>query len=207
MVAHTQYHNVSGTRCATDFVELPSILMEHFLDSPQALSIFQPDPTRALPQTDVPKPSPSSALEVYSQIIHAMLDQMYHSPIAFESNFDSSSVLALLETEHDIFPHVSGVSWQAHFGHLFSYGATYYSYLFDQAIASEVWRRVFEKDPLNRENGEKFKQEVLRWGGARDPWQMVSSVLNAPELAEGGSEAMAEVGKWRVANTRSGGRL
>jgi intermediate peptidase len=61
-----------------------------------------------------------------------------------------------------------------------------------------VWKEVFKKDPLSRELGEKYKQEVLKWGGAKDPWQMVGALLNAPELERGDAEAMREVGRWRI---------
>ena len=57
---------------------------------------------------------------------------------------------------------------------------------------------MFSGDPLNREMGEKFKQEVLRHGGAKDPWHMVSRLLNAPEMASGDAEAMAAVGTWKI---------
>jgi intermediate peptidase len=81
---------------------------------------------------------------------------------------------------------------------LFGYGATYYSYLFDRAIASRVWRKVFVGNPLNRKTGEKFKQEVLRHGGGKDPWAMVSALLDVPYLEVGDADAMREVGEWRI---------
>ena len=91
-----------------------------------------------------------------------------------------------------------GTSFQTQFGHLFGYGATYYSYLFDRAIASRVWKDVFSSSPLSRETGERYKQEVLRYGGGKDPWEMVSALLKAPELASGDAEAMATVGRWKI---------
>jgi intermediate peptidase len=61
-----------------------------------------------------------------------------------------------------------------------------------------VWRKIFSADPLNRELGDKYKQEVLKYGGGRDPWLMLSALLNAPELEVGDAEAMREVGRWRM---------
>ena len=40
MIARTEFHNISGTRCSTDFVELPSVLMEHFCVAPSVLPLF-----------------------------------------------------------------------------------------------------------------------------------------------------------------------
>ncbi|KAH9932403.1 mitochondrial intermediate peptidase [Amylocystis lapponica] len=198
MIGRTEYQNVSGTRCATDFVELPSILMEHFLNSPTVLSLFDPDGTFAIRQTGNHHEDPCRSIDTHTQILLASLDQIYHSPAALSPHFDSTAALAKLYETRGLIPYVPGTSWQTQFGHLFGYGATYYSYLFDRAIASRVWRKLFAHDPLNRETGEKYKREVLRCGGGKDPWTMVGTLLDAPELQTGDAEAMAEVGRWKI---------
>jgi intermediate peptidase len=194
MVGRTEYQNVSGTRCATDFVELPSILMEHFLNSPAVLSLFDIDGASTVRQVGNHHQDPCRSIDTHTQILLASLDQIYHSPAVLEPSFDSTATLAGLYNTRGLIPYVPKTSFQTQFGHLFGYGATYYSYLFDRAIASRVWRNVFSGAPLERETGEKFKREVLRYGGGKDPWAMVSTLLDAPELEVGDANAMREVG-------------
>lgn len=198
MIGQTEYQNVSGTRCATDFVELPSILMEHFLTSPTVLSLFDAAGRLPVRQTGNHHEDPCRSIDTHSQVLLAVLDQIYHSPSALDGAFDSTAALAALHAERGLIPYVPGTSWQTQFGHLFGYGATYYSYLFDRAIASQVWSKLFARDPLNRETGEKYKSEVLRYGGGKDPWEMVSLLLDAPELEKGDADAMREVGRWKI---------
>lgn len=208
MIGRTNFGNVAGTRCATDFVELPSILMEHFLTDPAVLSLFfvEGPPGDSLEPTI--SHSASRAIEAHSHILLASLDQHYHSEIALSSYFDSTRELALIQNTQGVLPYVEGTSWQTSFGHLFSYGASYYAYLFDRAIASRVWAKVFRDAPLSRENGERFKEEILKHGGGKDPWHMVSELLREPVLKQGGAEAMREVGRWGMADeVASGGPL
>lgn len=116
-----------------------------------------------------------------------------------------------------------GTAWQTQFGHLYGYGATYYSYLFDRAIAGKIWSSLFARgrtnsnnaaaadsnnaaaaaaeDILSREGGEAFKEKVLKWGGGRDPWEMVGDVIGGAEgeqVARGDEKAMELVGRWMI---------
>lgn len=198
MIGRTEYQNVSGTRCATDFVELPSILMEHFLNSPIVLALFDREHSLGLRQNGLHDEDPCRSIDTHTQILLAMLDQIYHSSSVSNPQFSSTGVLASLYDTRGLIPYVPGTAWQTQFGHLFGYGATYYSYLFDRAIASRVWRKLFYTNPLDRNMGERFKHEVLQYGGGKDAWAMVSSLLQSPTLTAGNAHAMAEVGRWRI---------
>lgn len=202
MTARTTFHNISGTRCATDFVELPSVLMEHFCTAPSALPLFARHYL-----TDAPLPpdllrrhlEPIQAFRAMGtqyQIILSVLDMTYHN---LTGPIDTTAIGHDVFREYSLFPSLppdSKVTFQTSFTHLFPYGASYYSYLFDRAIAAKVWKEVFEKDPLSREAGEKYLQEVLKWGGGRDGWDCVAGVLDRDDLKGGGKEAMEQVGQW-----------
>lgn len=209
MIGRTEYHNVSGTRCPTDFVELPSILMEHFVSSPSVLSLFATHHAtgEALPpaliQSHVAIQRSLSALETHGQITMALLDQKYHALSAAEAqSLDSTKIYNDLQEEIGVIPPVPGTAWQTQFGHLYGYGATYYSYLFDRAIAGKIWSTLFNhtpEDSLSREGGEVFKEKVLKWGGGRDPWVMVGDVVGGADgdvIRKGDEKAMDMVGGW-----------
>ena len=139
--------------------------------------------------------------ETEAQILLAMLDQAYHSDLPLAPDFDSTRTYHDIYNAHAVIPEPQGTAWQGFFGHLFGYGATYYSYLFDRAIAGKVWSQVFQETPdgsVSRERGERYREEVLRWGGGRDGWKCIAGVLGDERLAEGGEEAMKEVGRWGV---------
>ena len=135
------------------------------------------------------------ALDAHQQIMLATMDQRYHSARAGDPSFSTSLELELLQRQMGLFPPVPNSTWQGQFGHLFGYGATYYSYLFDRAIAARVWQKVFSAEPLSREAGEQFKQ-VLRRGGGKDPWTMLSRLLNDEQIAPGDAQAMETIGRW-----------
>jgi mitochondrial intermediate peptidase len=201
IVGRTELHNVAGTRCATDFAELPSVLMEYFAKAPQVLALYarhyetdEPLPIQLL-EENLKAHATFESIETRTQIILAILDQKYHSNLPATPGFNSTDVYHDVLKSYDVFPSVK-TSWQGFFGHLFGYGALYYSYLFDQAIAAKVWKDVFETDPVDRDRGELWKNEVLRFGGGRDPWHSVARALKMDKLADGGVEAMKEVGTW-----------
>ncbi|KAI7897610.1 uncharacterized protein BX663DRAFT_527690 [Cokeromyces recurvatus] len=202
MLGRTDFHNVAGTRCASDFVELPSILMEQFVWHPQVLQSFS---NKTIPSDTLHSLAESrqrfKSLEVNSQILMALVDQVYHSDKVNCSSFSSVKEWHRLQDQMGLFPSVSGTMWPVQFGHLFGYGSNYYSYLFDRALAKRIWETSFEKNPFNRERGQAFRDHLLKWGGSRDPWKCVADVLGGEDgakLANGDEEAMKIVGDWGI---------
>ncbi|PNP53865.1 hypothetical protein FNYG_15698 [Fusarium nygamai] len=209
ILARTSFQNVSGTRCATDFAELPSTLMEHFAADPTVLSLFarhwksdRPVPYELVAER-IRLTKRFEGLETENQIILAMVDQAYHASAMRDADFNSTAVF------HDIkarFAHgprdPPNTCWQGFFGHLHSYGSTYYSYLFDRVLAERVWRVVFKAGEnggaINRENGERLKENLLKWGGGRDPWTCLADTLQDERLAPGDEKSMALVGSWGI---------
>ncbi|KAK6538981.1 Mitochondrial intermediate peptidase [Orbilia ellipsospora] len=207
ILGRTRFHEVAGTRCATDFAEFPSVLMEYFAQSPEVMKLFARHH-----RTDAPLPMDlfknklllSSMLdhtETYYQIMWSILDQELHSEKVLKRGFSSSQIYQDLESEYSLFDplmDVQDVSWQGYFTHLFGYGGFYYSYMLDKCIADKVWNKVFKENPLSRKAGERYKETVLQWGGARSPWKCLAELLQKPyfhntEIAE---LNMKTIGKW-----------
>ena len=209
ILARTSFQNVSGTRCATDFAELPSTLMEHFAADPSVLSLFARHwkTDKALPYQMVSDRLRVSkrfeGIDTEHQILLAMIDQAYHAPEAASSSFDSTKIFHDIQRQFAHGPKDPPEScWQGFFGHLHSYGSTYYSYLFDRVLAERVWRVVFgagqDGAAISREGGERLKENLLKWGGGRDPWTCLAETLRDDRLAPGDEKSMALVGSWGI---------
>jgi intermediate peptidase len=215
ILGRTSLQNVSGTRCATDFSELPSILMEHFAADPAVLGLFarhhetdQPLPYEMVAQT-LALEKMFEGYDTENQILLSMVDQIYHSALPLSPSFDSTQTYHSLQSEHGVFPpDPDGTCWQGFFGHLFGYGSSYYSYLFDRVLAKRVWEVVFEsgvgEKGINRESGERMKEHVLKWGGGKDPWRCLADVLGDGRVEHGGEAAMGIVGSWGVKGQTGG---
>lgn len=67
-------------------------------------------------------------------------------------------------------------------------------------LAERVWRVVFRAGEdgaaIGRENGERLKENLLKWGGGRDPWTCLADTLQDDRLAPGDEKSMALVGSW-----------
>ena len=209
ILGRTSLQNVSGTRCATDFSELPSILMEHFAADPTVLALFarhyetdQPLPYELVAQT-LALEKMFEGYDTENQILLSMTDQIYHSHLPLSPAFDSTKIYHTLQGEHGVFPpDPQGTRWQGFFGHLYGYGSSYYSYLFDRVLAKRVWEVVFDNGHggkgIDPESGERMKEQVLKWGGGRDPWKCLAEVLRDGRVEHGGETAMEIVGSWGV---------
>ncbi|KAK3605604.1 hypothetical protein CHS0354_027266 [Potamilus streckersoni] len=188
MLGRTKYQHVTGTRCPTDFAEVPSVLMEYFATDPRVLSTFarhyqtgEPLPEKAIRNICQSK-KVFAASEMQAQVFQAILDQVYHShPQEGKSTTD---ILADVQNKYHGIPYVAGTAWQLRFSHLVGYGAKYYSYLMARAVASRIWHQCFKEDPFNRTMGEKYRREMLCHGGEIHPSALVEGLLNEKPTVE-----------------------
>ncbi|XP_017015273.1 mitochondrial intermediate peptidase [Drosophila takahashii] len=182
MLARTEHQHVTGTRCSTDFAEVPSVLMEYFASDPRVLRTFARHFQTQKPiSEDMLRRLCASkhlfaASETQLQVFYSALDQEYHGSEAGQG-CSSTDTLRLVQSRYYGLPYVENTAWQLRFSHLVGYGAKYYAYLVSKTIASWIWQTYFEANPFNRQAGEKYRSEILAHGGAIPSRKLVANFL------------------------------
>ena len=189
MVARTRYQHVTGTRCVTDFSEVPSNLLEFFTRDPRVLkriakhySTNEEMPDDLLYDLEYHRKF-GAAADMQHQLMLATFDHQIHSEHCLVEIHNSYHRVAA-----QFYPDVSldlNAAFYLRFGHLIGYGAKYYSYLYCRAIATKIWQDLFQSDPFSRESGEKYKNLLLRHGGAKQPQKILEDLFGeAPSLSD-----------------------
>lgn len=182
MLGRTRYQHVTGTRCSTDFAEVPSTIFELFAQDPRVLaSISAHYRTGEKLGVDLLRrychgKRLCQAADLQLQCFYAMLDLAYHGRDAGDGD-DTTVVLRDMCARHYGLPYVEHTAWQLRFGHLAGYGGRYYAYLLSKALASLIWRQLFGKEPFRADSGRLLSERLLRFGGEREPMQLVEQVL------------------------------
>jgi intermediate peptidase len=119
-------------------------------------------------------------VEVQTQIVHSRFDQALFGPEL--GGRTSTEMFEMLHGEAGV-PFAGGTHWHSRFGHLVTYGAGYYGYLYAQTFAADIWTSTLassstsSSDAVRREGGTKIWKEMLIHGGAKDPREMIRAVL------------------------------
>jgi intermediate peptidase len=192
LLSRASFQHLSGTRAAMDFVETPSHFFEAFARDPRFLSrVLARHFITGKPMSDSRAQRLKSSyndfrsLEVQTQIVYSRFDQALFgenpcSPALGGST--TTEVFARLHKESGM-PFAKGTHWHSRFGHLVSYGAGYYGYLYAQVFAADVWASCMATNikaaPASslREGGMKIWKEMLIHGGGKDPKKMLQIVL------------------------------
>ena len=179
LLSRTTFQHLSGTRAAMDFIETPSHLLESFVWDPTFLRIIgQHHLTGAIISDSMISSLLKSrhsfrGIDIQTQIIYARFDQeLFATP-------PSNSTAAIFDGLHKAYgvPYAEGTHWYSRFGHLVTYGAGYYGYLYSQVFAADIWQNNFARNPLSLTEGGMLWKGLLRHGGARDPISMMKTVL------------------------------
>lgn len=208
LLSRTSFQHLSGTRAAMDFVETPSHLIETYARDPSFLSrILARHYVTGAPMSDrtalhlAQSRNDFRGIETRTQIVHSLFDQALFGPDPCSPSLGgktSTEAFDALHRENGVAHAAAGTThWHSRFGHLVTYGAGYYGYLYAQVFAADIWASCIASrgngndndnggggGTTSREGGTKIWKEMLVHGGARDPNEMLRTVLGREPSVE-----------------------
>jgi len=176
LLSDVKHPSLSGTAVPCDFVEFPSQLNEHWLQTPELLDRFAlhcrtgaPIPA-ALARKIRQAATFNQGFATMEYLASAMIDMKFHlaggraiDPAAFERE----ELARLGMPEQIVMRHRP-----TQFNHIFScdgYAAGYYAYLWADALTADAWE-AFQADggPWNPAVAEQFRRHILAVGNTVD---------------------------------------
>ena len=175
ILAEGRYSSQTGTNVATDFVEMPSQIMENWAYEPEYLNTFAKDykTGEAIPSELMDKIVASkNYLAAYSQVRQlqfGILDMAWHDIAAVpEADVPAYEKQVLASTA--VLPSIPECCTSTAFSHIFSggYSAGYYSYKWSEVLEADAFSLFEEKGIFNREVSDSFREDILSRGSSED---------------------------------------
>ena len=195
LFARVAFPTFSGTNVFRDFVELPSQVNEVWMLRPEVVAGYavHHETGERMPQHLVDRLLASRAFnEGFSTteyLAAAVLDQAWHrlSPDAADAVTDVAAferdALAAAGLDDPLIPPRYSSTY---FAHIFAggYDAGYYSYVWSEVAGADIMAWFEAHGGATRQNGERFRAEILAPGGSRDPRASVRSLLGREPTIE-----------------------
>ncbi len=170
------YESLSGTAVATDFVELPSQIMENYTTEPEVLKMYarhyktgEPIPRELVEKIRKARHF-NQGFATTEYLAASILDMDWHTlteppkvdPIAFENQ--SLGSIGLIDE--------IVVRYRSpYFRHIFSsgYSSGYYSYVWAEVLDADAFQAFKENGLFDRETAARFRKHILSAGGTEEP--------------------------------------
>ncbi|MDC7786293.1 M3 family metallopeptidase [Rhodoplanes sp. TEM] len=180
LLSDVTWPTISGTSVATDFVELPSQLYEHWMEHPSVLKGFARHAATGEPMPDdliarlARARTFGQGFATVEYVASALVDLDLHvlSPEQAEAvdpkAFERASLGRIGMPDEIVMRHRT-----PHFTHVFSgggYAAAYYSYMWSEVLDADAFAAFEETgDVFDPGVAKRLKDFVYAAGGARDP--------------------------------------
>jgi peptidyl-dipeptidase Dcp len=176
LLSDVTYPRLSGTSTVRDFVELPSQLYEHWLETAPVLARLThyrtgaPIPEELLARMQAARTA-DTGFETVEMLSSALLDMAYHTRPAGEP-IDADSIERETLERIGMPPQIALRHASPHFLHIFSgdgYSAGYYSYLWSEVLDADGFTAFDEAgDPFDPPTAQRLYTYVYSAGGTRD---------------------------------------
>lgn len=179
-----RYERTSGANVPRDYVEYPSQLNEMWAFHPQVIANYARHyQTGEVLPAELQKQLADSATfgqgyATFEYVAAAYLDQAWHRlsadqvPTAAEAlDFEKRALEEAGLYDELVPPRYRSTYFEHTFGG--GYDAGYYAYLWAEVLVAdtEEWFRAQPNGGLNREAGQKYREEILSRGESRDPME------------------------------------
>ncbi|MBI4802647.1 MAG: Zn-dependent oligopeptidase [Elusimicrobia bacterium] len=182
LLTKAKYCKFSGTSVSRDFVEVPSKIFENWAyygEVLKAVSGHYKNPAEKLPDKLIKKlidtKNMDSGLVYLRQLFFSLLDMKYHMA---KGKADTTRLYGKMMKKISLIPMSEGTHPQASFGHLMGgYEAGYYSYLWSEVIAADLFSVFQEKGVMDPETGARYRELILAPGRSYDEAGQVEKFL------------------------------
>lgn len=186
------YKTISGTNVARDFVELPSQIMENWLDEPEMLEVYAKHykTGEVIPKELVEKLENSSkygqgfatteylAASLLDMEFHTLTSELTDSPMEFEEK--------ILNEKYGLIPEIISRYKTSYFNHIFNsgYSAGYYSYIWAEVLDADAFAYFKQNGIFDKTTADSFRKNILERGGTEDPMTLYKKFRGAEPSIE-----------------------
>ena len=177
LFANQRYASLSGTATPRDFVEFPSQINEHWASHEAVFASYarhwetgEPMPA-ALREKMVQAATFNKGYDMTELLAAALLDLQWHSLSTHDKPQDVEHFeRQALQAENIALAAVPPRYRSSYFRHIWGggYAAGYYAYIWTQMLADDGYQAFTERGGLTRENGQRFREQVLSRGNSSD---------------------------------------
>jgi len=181
--SETKWSRFNGMNVEQDFVEGPAQMLEYFVWEPEVLKRISYHYTDKVPLSDEMIETIVNAKNFFSgttnlkQILYAYADIVIHSIEKEDPDMDIYEIWNNLKKEITMMEPTE--TWPiAVFEHIMSgYDVNYYGYLWSQVYAADMFSQFQIYGVLNKKNGLRYRNAVLRKGSTKDSMTLIRGFL------------------------------
>ncbi len=176
LLSKVTYRSLSGPNVLWDFVELPSQILENWVDEKESLDLIARhyESNAPLPKELFDKLTRARRFQAgyvsLRQIQFSLLDMSWHT-----SSLDKISEVPAFEasvlSETRLLPLIENSNISCGFSHIFAggYSSGYYSYKWAEVLDADAFELFKLKGLFDSETAKSFKENILEKGGTEDP--------------------------------------